>query len=177
MSNYRLAQVTGLHDAVTGALVGFVGQDGKEYLLPVSTAYAASGDISARPVAATTVSASSTVSGAGFSNYMAAPPAIGTTTPGVVKTSDMRASYTDSSGTPGNVTNNSARGRAAFAAAATTVVVTSSLVFAASTVMVSLGGADATLTGVRVTPAAGSFTVTGNSAATGVTPFDFFVVN
>lgn len=125
----------------------------------------------------TTLSASSTVSGTGFSNYMAAPPSIGTTTPGIVKTSNLQATFTDSSGTPGNVTNNSPRGRVAVAAAASTVVVTSSLVTAASTILVSLGGADATLTSVRVTPAAGSFTVTGNAAATGNTALDFLVVN
>lgn len=103
--------------------------------------------------------------------------AVGQTTPAAVKTSNLAATYTDSSGTPGNVTNNSPRGRAAFAAAGSTVVVTSSLVTAASSVQVQLGGADATLNSVRVTTAAGSFTVTGNAAATGITPFDFLVVN
>lgn len=33
MSKYRIQQVSGLHDPVTGALVGFMGQDGKEYLV------------------------------------------------------------------------------------------------------------------------------------------------
>ena len=102
---------------------------------------------------------------------------VGNSTHAVVKSSNTKENYTDSSGTPGNVTNNSPRGRAAFAAAASTVVVTSSLVTAASTVLPALGGADATLTSVRVTPGAGSFTVTGNAAATGITPFDFTVVN
>jgi len=70
---------------------------------------------------------------------------------------------TDSSGTPGNVTNNSALGRAAFAAAGTSVVVTNSTVTATSEVFVQLrGAADATLTSCRVTAsAAGSFTVLG----------------
>jgi len=84
---------------------------------------------------------------------------------------------TDSSGTPGNATNNNLSGRAAFAAAGSTVVITNSKVTAASKVFVSLAGGDATLTSVRVTPAAGSFTVTGNVAATATTVFDFFVVN
>lgn len=85
---------------------------------------------------------------------------------------------TDSSGTPGNVTNNSALGRAAFAAAGTSVVVTNSTVTATSEVFVQLrGAADATLTSCRVTPAAGSFTVTGNAAATAVATFSFLVVN
>jgi hypothetical protein len=43
--------------------------------------------------------------------------------------------------------------------------------------LVSLGGTDATLTSIRVTAAAGSFTVTGNAAATAITKFDFLVVN
>lgn len=102
---------------------------------------------------------------------------IGATTPAAVKTSNLAATFTDSSATAGNVTNNSPRGRAAFAAAGTSVVVTNSLVAVASTVLVSLDGADATLTSLRTLPAAGSFTVTGNAAATGITRFDFFVIN
>lgn len=84
---------------------------------------------------------------------------------------------TDISGTPGNGTVNTPRGRAAFAAAGASVVITSSLVTAASLVLVQLGGVDATLTTVRVTAGAGSFTVTGNAAATGTTPFSFLVIN
>lgn len=136
------------------------------------------GATSASTGAFTTLSASSTVSGAGFTNYMAAPPSIGTTTPGIVKTINLQATYTDSSGTPGNVTNNSPRGRAAFAAASATVTVTSSLVTATSSVFVQQETADATLTTIlSVVPAAGSFTVTGNAAAIGTTKFSFFVVN
>lgn len=129
------------------------------------------------PATFSTLSVSSTVSGAGFTTFFAAPPSIGTTTPGIVKASNLQATYLDSSGTPGNVTNSSPRGRAAFAAASSTVVVTSTLVAATSTVLVALGGSDATLTTIRVTPGAGSFTVTGNAVATATTPFDFLVVN
>lgn len=126
-----------------------------------------------------------TISPTGTGNVVIAPAtagtinnmSIGVTTPAVVKTSNLQATYNDSSGTPGNVTNNSPRGRAAFAAAGSSVVVTNSLVAATSTVLVQLGGTDATLTTVRVTPAAGSFTVTGNAAATATTVFDFLVVN
>jgi hypothetical protein len=88
----------------------------------------------------------------------------------------LNVALTDGSGTPGNVTQNVSRGRAAFAAAASSVVVTNSQVSATSTILVSLGGADATLTSVRVTAAAGSFTVTGNAAATAATPFDYVVI-
>lgn len=82
----------------------------------------------------------------------------------------------DLSSTPGNMTMNTPQGRAAFAAGANQVVVTNALVYAASTVLVSLGGTDATLLHVRVTPGAGSFTVRGNANATGITPFDFAVL-
>lgn len=137
-----------------------------------------SGTISGVAGSFTTLAASSTVSGTGFSNYLAAPPAIGSTTPGVVKTSNLQATFTDSSATPGNVTNNSPRGRAAFAAAGNSVTVTNSLVAATSSVFVQKETADATLTTIlSVVPGAGSFVVTGNAAATATTKFSFLVVN
>ena len=34
MSNYTVQQVPGLHNAANGNLVGFLGADGREYLLP-----------------------------------------------------------------------------------------------------------------------------------------------
>ena len=82
---------------------------------------------------------------------------------------------TDSSGTPGNVTNNSGSGRAAIAAAATTVVVTSSAVAAADHVFIQ-PRAIGTPTLWSVVTAAGSFTVTVNVAAGATWPFDFVVV-
>jgi len=82
---------------------------------------------------------------------------------------------TDSSGTPGNVTNNSGSGRAAIAAAATTVVVTSSAVAAADHVFIQ-PRAIGTPTLWSVVTAAGSFTVTVNIAAGATWPFDFVVV-
>lgn len=179
MSNYVTGSAVGLYNPITGALVGLLGNDGKEYLLPVSSAYAGNAQASpAYPGNFTTLTASGAVSGTGMSNYMASPPAIGTTAPGVVKTSNLQASFTDSSGTPGNVTNNSPRGRAAFAAGTNAVTVTSTLVTAASTVLVILETADGTLTQIlTATPAAGSFTVTGNANATGTPKFSFQVVN
>lgn len=106
---------------------------------------------------------------------------IGITTPAAgsfttLRSTSLQSAITDSSGTPGNVTNNAGHGRVAFAAAGTSVVVTNSQCAANSTVLVSLGGTDVTLTSVRVTPGAGSFTITGNAAATGITPCDFVVV-
>jgi hypothetical protein len=81
----------------------------------------------------------------------------------------------DKSSTPGDATMHSPQGRCAFPVGATQVVVTNSWAEAGSTVLLSLGGNDATLLHLRVTPADGSFTVRGNAAATGVTPFDFEV--
>lgn len=84
----------------------------------------------------------------------------------------------NSTGTPGNATLNTPSGRSAFAAAAATCVITNSLVSATSQVYVAVQTADATLTFIKsVVPAAGSFTVTANAAATGTTNFCWFVVN
>lgn len=166
MQGLRLADGTILYDA-NGVPVGIMGLDGKEYLIP-STANTASG--TSQPPA--TYPSSVAITGGTINGTP-----IGGTTPAAVKASDFQANRTDSSGTPGNATINTPRGRAAFAAAGSSVVITNSLVTATSTVLVQLGGADATLTTVRVTAAAGSFTVTGNAAATGTTPFDFLVIN
>lgn len=102
---------------------------------------------------------------------------VGATTASTVRYSTLAAgTYTDSTGTPGNVTNNSARGRAAIAAAGTTCVVTNSLVTATSSVFIQERAQDATATRLSVTTAAGSFTVTANAAATAALAFDFLVV-
>lgn len=140
------------------------------YTINAGTAY---------PGTFTTLAVSSTVSGAGFSTYLASPPAIGGTTPAAVKTSNLQATYTDSSGTPGNVTNNSPRGRVALAAGASTIVVTNSLVAATSMVVAMVRAVDGAATDiVTVLTAAGSFTITMNAATTGTAcQLDFFVVN
>lgn len=151
-----------------GQLVGAMGLDGKEYLLPAAantpTALTGNATNGASLFGATSVGSGNTL----------------TISSGAVlrlgATSSFAAAVTDSSGTPGNATQNTDRGRAAFAAAASTVTITNSQVAANSTVLAQLGGADATLTSVRVTPGAGSFTVTGNAAATGTTPFDYFII-
>lgn len=96
-----------------------------------------------------------------------------------VTSANLVVNFTDSSGTPGNVTNNSPRGRCALAAAATTVVVTNSLVTASSSVHVQLLATDGAATQILTClPAAGSFTVTFNAASTGTAAkFDFIVFN
>lgn len=103
---------------------------------------------------------------------------IGATTRSTAAATTLALTTSDSTGTPGNVTNNNANGRAAFAAAAATCVVTCSAVAAGDTVQITLlGAADATLDRiVGVTVAAGSFTVTGNAAATATKGFMFTVI-
>ncbi|MEI8268290.1 MAG: hypothetical protein WCI59_21385 [Betaproteobacteria bacterium] len=116
-----------------------------------------------------------TVTASGTGNVVLGATGTGEST--LTRVNTLSVISTDSSGTPGAATINNLSGRAAFAAAASTCVITNSKVAATSKVFVSLGSADATLTSVRVTPAAGSFTVTGNAAATATTVFDFLVVN
>ncbi len=81
----------------------------------------------------------------------------------------------DSSGAPGNATVNKRHGVSAFAAGATTCVVTSNRVPAPPCIIhATLQTNDATLTqilSVVPNPTGGSFTVTGNAAATGTTNF------
>jgi len=73
--------------------------------------------------------------------------------------------FTDSSGTPGNVTNNSPRGRCALAAGASTVIVTNSLVTANSSVHVQLLTQDGAATQIlKCDVVSGSFMVTYNEA-------------
>ena len=133
-------------------------------------------------VDAGTVSASLTA--AGLANAIAITggaidnTTIGNTTRNTGKFTQLSLNTTDSTAAPGNVTNNNVNGRAAFAAAGTAVVVTNSSVGATDTVLTQLlGTADATLTSiVGVTVANGSFTVTGNAAATAAKSFMFTVI-
>jgi hypothetical protein len=84
--------------------------------------------------------------------------------------------YTNTA-TVGAVTINKAAGRVNIAASGTSVVVTNSLVTAASHVMAVISTNDATAVLKNVVPAAGSFTITLNAAATAQTSIDFFVVS
>lgn len=71
--------------------------------------------------------------------------------------------------TAGAVTTTQLSGKAAIATGASSVVITNALVNTTSkiTAQISQSSADATLTSIlRVIPAAGSFTITGNAAAT-----------
>jgi hypothetical protein len=152
----------------TGQPIGLMGADGREWLLPVLTQNATPATAqSSAYVPATVAITGGTINGT----------SIGATTRAAGSFSTLAVTRSDSTGTPGNVTNNNALGRAAIAAAATSCVVTNSTVTANSEVFVELISSDATLTSVRVTVAAGSFTVTGNAAATATTSFRILVVN
>lgn len=84
----------------------------------------------------------------------------------------------NSTGTPGNVTNNNPVGRAAIAAAGTACVVTNSSVLANAEVFITPLVDDATAQRLHVSNVgAGTFTVTANAAATATTSFSFLVIN
>jgi hypothetical protein len=158
-----------LVDAVTGALVGAKGSNGIEYLFP------------ATPNATPSTTPPSVIynSSVGITGGTINGTSIGATTRAGGFFSSLNLTATDSTGTPGNVTNNSPSGRASFAAAASSVVVTNSNVSANSIIQITLlGAADATLDRVvGVTVAAGSFTVIGNAAATAAKGFMFTIIN
>lgn len=96
--------------------------------------------------------------------------AIAYANPIFVKFGGVIGGIPDDTGTPGAATQNTRRGRVAIAAAASSVVVTNSRVTAASVIHATLQTIDGTLTQIlSVVPGSGSFTITGNAAATGTT--------
>jgi hypothetical protein len=81
-------------------------------------------------------------------------------------------------GTTGDRTINSCHGTVNFAAlSGTPIVVTNSKAATTSNIIPVVYGTDATLTSVRITKAAGSFTITPNAAATNETAVGFIVIN
>lgn len=90
------------------------------------------------------------------------------------------ANASNSSGSPGAATLNSATGKSAIAAAASSVVITNNLCTTNSIVQawVQQSTADATLTQViRTSAAAGSFTIYGNANATAATVVAWEIIN
>lgn len=79
-------------------------------------------------------------------------------------------------GTTGAATINRRNGSVNFAAAATSLVVTNSLVTATSTIMLSIGTNDATMTSAQAVAGTGSFTIYANAAATAETRVHFRVM-
>lgn len=82
----------------------------------------------------------------------------------------------DSTGTPGNATIDGQRGKSAIAMGATACVVTNAAVGANSQVIITPLDNDATLVTYKIAVAAGSFTVTGNAAATAAWKFQWTVI-
>lgn len=80
-------------------------------------------------------------------------------------------------GTTGAQTINKSAGSVNFAAAASSLVVTNSLVTATSNIIATVQTNDGTLKTVLAVPAAGSFTLFGNAAATAETRVAFLVTN
>jgi hypothetical protein len=84
---------------------------------------------------------------------------------------------TDSSGTPGNATQNTPSGKAAFALGTNVVTITNDLILASSIVVATLETVDTTLVSIVATPGAGSCVFTGNENATADTKFSYVVLN
>lgn len=99
----------------------------------------------------------------------------GVTTAVLASTGALNQYGTDSSGTPGAATINKPIGISSIAAGALSVVVTNNLVTAASHIHITPYNADATCKELYVTPASGSFTVTGSANASAPLKFAWSV--
>jgi hypothetical protein len=96
----------------------------------------------------------------------------------LVVNGDLRADKTITpGGTNGAQTINKNAGSVNFAASASSLVVTNSRVTTSSVIVCTVGTNDATLKSVNAVAAAGSFTITGNAAATAATRVNFIVIN
>lgn len=86
---------------------------------------------------------------------------------------------TNASGSPGAATQNSATGKSAIAAGASSVTITNAFCTASSLVAAWIQQAafDATLTTIVANPGAGSFTITGNAAATAAVTIAWEILN
>ena len=106
----------------------------------------------------------------------------GTSVVKMVNPTNIRANYTDTSATPGSVTNNSPRGKASMVAnVLSPITITNSLVTATSSIFIIQEATDNNVYGLYVVPAAGSFTVNFGMgtvlAPTTNIKFSFLVVN
>lgn len=81
--------------------------------------------------------------------------------------------------TAGAVTTNQVSGRVGIAAAGSSVVITNPVFTTESKFVVNLSNAaaDATATSLRVTPAAGSVTISLNAASTGIVAIDWTLLS
>lgn len=120
------------------------------------------------------------LSSGGTTDYLSSDGSTLITAAGAFAVADKLSltSYTDDSANAGNRTVNNVRGKSAIAAAAATCVITNSFITVNSQIIVTLEFVDATATFVKACiPAAGSFTLTANAAATANTKFSWIVIN
>lgn len=89
----------------------------------------------------------------------------------------LRMAYSDTTANPGAAIINKPAGRVKLAAGQTTLVVTSSYAFVTSIIRLVIETADATFTRCIPIPAAGSFTITGNAAATAAVTISYTIEN
>ncbi len=91
---------------------------------------------------------------------------------------DFQAAFTDISGAPGPGIIPTPRGRVAIPPVGISITVSSPLVTAGSAVFTQIRGADPTFTNiVSVITGPGTFTITGDAAATGIVVIDLLIVN
>lgn len=123
----------------------------------------------------------SSVYDTGLSRNAAGVVEVNNGTAGTFRDLKIRQHFVDQTvtagGTTGAQTINKAAGTVNFAAAATSLVVTDSLVTANSTIYCSIRTNDSTALLKNVVPAAGSFTINLNAAATAETSVGFIVIN
>lgn len=101
---------------------------------------------------------------------------IGQATPAGGRFTSLGVGYTDHGAAATPVATTTFRGRVRIPLGATSVQVTNGSILATSAVLISQRSLDTTLTRAIAVAAAGSFTITGNAAATADTDFDYVVV-
>ena len=89
----------------------------------------------------------------------------------------VRVTYTDTTASTGAQVINKPAGRVKFAAGTSSVVITSSYAYATSIIHIQDETGDATAIRFKVTPAAGSFTITANANFTSAGNVTFLINN
>lgn len=136
----------------------------------IATPTISGGTISGSTGSFTTLAASSTVSGTGFSNYLASPPTIGTTAPAAGKFTTLQATGTitpsSTAGIVGTTTSDNAQAGSVgeyVTASATTVAITTGA--STNITSISLTAGDWDVTGVMQVTPAGSTIVGGENVS------------
>ena len=101
---------------------------------------------------------------------------LGLTTPANAKVTFFTVTYTDHGATASPVATTTMHGRVRIPIAGSSVQVTNASITALCQVIITQRQLDTTLTRAIAVAAAGSFTITGNAAATADTDFDYTVI-